>query len=169
MSNSSMPWIKLFTEFLDDTKIRRLTRSARLTFTQLLLIAGECDADGMLVNGDDALSLDDVAWRVREPIELITADINDLVVAGLVAADDGVLTITNFSKRQGRSQSDKREQWRARKQKQRDKANPKADDVPRDTLDTSHGTGNRTEKDVTLQRREEEKRCSSEEMKRREG
>jgi hypothetical protein len=115
-----MPWVKLFIDMLDDHKIGKLPRSTRLRFVELLLIAGECDADGGLINGDAPMNLEDIAWRLRDTAEAVGSDIAKLTAAGVLSDDSGVLCITNFSKRQGRSQSDKRAQWRERKARQKE-------------------------------------------------
>lgn len=117
--SSSMPWIKLYTELLDDTKIGKLPDIAKLRFVQLLLLAGECDADGYLLNGDAALTVEEIAWRLRVDAKILAEDIGLLQNAGMVACEEGAFVIRNFIKRQGRSQEEKREQWRDRQRKKR--------------------------------------------------
>ena len=113
MAISSMPWIKLYTEILDDPKIGRLDKADRWAFVSLCLLAGECDANGYLVNGDAAYSLADIAWRLREPEADIAASMKALGAAGLVTQnEDGVWLVTKFAQRQGRPQSEKRKAWR---------------------------------------------------------
>ncbi len=51
MSQSSMPWVKIYTEILDDPRVGNLTESAQLRYIQLIILAGECDAEGALVRG----------------------------------------------------------------------------------------------------------------------
>jgi hypothetical protein len=114
-----MPWVKLFIDLLDDHKVGKLPRSPRLRFIELLLIAGECDADGGLINGGTPMTVADIAWRLRDSVESVGADIAALIAAGLLNVDSDVLCIVNFSKRQGRSQAEKRAQWRERKVRQR--------------------------------------------------
>ena len=121
MASSGMPWIKLYNEFLDDPKVGRLTPGQQLIFIKLLLVAGECDAEGLLSNGDDPLTFDDIAWRLRFDTDLLAEHWQALESAGLVETqEDGSLLIIKFSERQGRPQSVKREQWRERQQRKRD-------------------------------------------------
>jgi len=122
--SSSMPWVKLYTELLDDTKIGKLPDIAKLRFIQLLLLAGECDADGYLLNGDAALTVDEIAWRLRVDAKILSEDIGLLQNAGMVACEEGAFVIRNFIKRQGRSQEEKREQWRDRQRKKRSSSQP---------------------------------------------
>ena len=115
MASSGMPWIKLYNEFLDDPKVGRLTPGQQLLFIKLLLVAGECDAEGLLSNGDNPLTFDDIAWRLRFDTDLLAEHWQALELAGLVETqEDGSLLIIKFAERQGRPQSEKREQWRLR-------------------------------------------------------
>lgn len=114
-----MPWIKVYTEFVDDAKFASCTDSAKLRFIQLMLIAGECDADGDLVAGGEWLKLDQLAWRLRVMHDQLETDVQTLIALGVIARTKQGLTIVNFDKRQGRPQSVKREQWRARQQRHR--------------------------------------------------
>ena len=101
---SSMPWIKLWTDFPDDPKIAKCSEGAQLLFAKLLCIAGQCDAEGYLVNGDDPLTRWDIAWRLRMELERTESLIDELIGFDLLATDGDYLLIPNFSKRQGRSQ-----------------------------------------------------------------
>lgn len=109
--SSSMPWVKLWNDFLDDPKIGMLPDSAQLFFVKLLALAGESDAEGYLVNGEAALSVRQIAWRFRMTEQDAQSCIDQLIEAGLAAWDEGYLLVVNFSKRQGRSQMSKREKW----------------------------------------------------------
>ena len=116
----SMPWIKLYPEMMDDPKLADLTPATKWYFVELCLMAGECDSEGYIVNGNSPLTAKQMAWRTRENAGEIAQAIEDLQGAGLVAADeDGFLFVVNFAKRQGRPQSEKRKAWRERKRRQR--------------------------------------------------
>lgn len=117
--NSAMPWIKVYTEFVDDAKFASCTDGVKLRFIQLMLIAGECDADGDLIAGGEWLKLDQIAWRLRVMCDQLDSDIQTLIALGVIAKKKQGLTVVNFDKRQGRPQSVKREQWRTQKQRQR--------------------------------------------------
>ena len=119
---SSMPWIKLWTDILDDPKMGRLTKPVKWRFVELCLLAGECDAEGYLVNGNEALEIRDICWRLRADASELVEDMEMLQSVGLLCQDDdGSWFVTNFSQRQGRPQHEKREQWRERKQRQRER------------------------------------------------
>ena len=155
MASSGMPWIKLYNEFLDDPKVGRLTPGQQLLFVKLLLVAGECDAEGLLSNGDDPLTFDDIAWRLRFDVDLLTEHWQALESAGLVETqDDGSLLIVKFAERQGRPQSEKREQWRQRQQRKRDGVTEE-ESVTRDTC-VSHAP--RVEESRGEERRNREER-----------
>lgn len=117
--SSSMPWIKLWTDFPDDPKVRRCSEGAQLLFIKLLAMAGQCDAEGYLVNGDNPLLSEDIAWRLRMEAERTEALIGELLEMRLLEDDEGYLLIPNFSKRQGRSQMQKRAKWVERQQRRR--------------------------------------------------
>lgn len=117
---ASMPWIKFYTDFLDDPKIGQLGDRQKLRFAQLLLLAGECDMDGLLVNGEVPLTAKDIAWRLRAAPSDIEVDISALASIGLVAMDGEAIVVVNFAKRQGRSQEERRAQWRESKRRARD-------------------------------------------------
>ncbi len=119
--SSSMPWVKLWLDFLDDPKIGMLPDSAQLFFVKLMALAGESDAEGYLVNGEAPLSEKQIAWRFRISEDAAHLAIEELEALGIVAWDEGYLLIVNFSKRQGRSQQQKREQWVERQQRSRSK------------------------------------------------
>ena len=140
MANSAMPWVKLYTDFLIDPKVVDLSRPAKLTFIELVLLAGICDCDGLLVDGEHALKDSYIARMLSISTDELAQQVDELAGVGLVVREDGALRVVNFSKRQGRSQSDKREQWRKRQAKARAKVSQDgADSVTRDAS-VSHAT-----------------------------
>jgi len=120
MSISSMPWVKLYTEILDDCKVGQLSDLLKWRFVSLICVAGECDSNGCLVSGTGAMSVQAIAWRLRITAEALEKDLAELSSAGLVILEDGIWTVTNFAKRQGRAQYEKREQWRESKSQDRE-------------------------------------------------
>ncbi|HSW63818.1 MAG TPA: phage replisome organizer N-terminal domain-containing protein, partial [Dissulfurispiraceae bacterium] len=118
-TNPSMPWVKAYVEMLDDVKLSRLTDAQCWRFMQLILLAGECDAEGALVTGDSPMTHEDIAWRLRKDIETVSQDMSFLVKIGLLDFDDGVYIVRKFADRQGPTQSEKREMWRKRQQDRR--------------------------------------------------
>ena len=126
MGLSGMPWVKLYIELIDDPRMGRLAKSERLLFMNLLMLAGECDAEGALVKGEMPLTVEDLSWRLRDPD--VEKDLGTLRGAGLVECHDGVLCVHNFANRQGRPQSERRAQWRERQQRRRSSGQPAKED-----------------------------------------
>lgn len=110
--NTPMPWIKLYTEMLDDAKIGRMTEVMRYRFIELILLAGECDRDGWLISGSTPMTIDDIAWRLRKEQAVVQETLDQLKEIGIAEFNDGAWLIVNFAARQGRPQREKREQWR---------------------------------------------------------
>jgi hypothetical protein len=122
MTAAGMPWIKMWTETLDDPKLGMIDPATKWRFVELCLMAGESDSEGYIVNGDEAMTVETIAWRLRANPAEIGAAMEVLQGAGLLAQDpDGFWFVVNFEKRQGRSQSEKRKLWRERKRRQREK------------------------------------------------
>ena len=161
MASSSMPYIKLYTEMLDDHKLGRLPISAKWHFVALLLLAGECDAEGYLVNGDDPMTLDDIAWRLRD--DSINGNLDLLISEGLLTEDDGIWLVCNFAKRQGRPQYEKRKAWRERKRRQREQEGK--DELPDENLEDVTGESRGTLENVTGTEKEKEKEESKRKSK----
>jgi len=128
--NQGMPWVKVWIDLLDDSKVGRLPDEIKWRFVQILLVAGESDAEGYLVNGDEPLSVADVAWRLRVAPDLLQVDFERLQEAGLIDLDDGTWLVVNFARRQGRPQSEKRAAWRRRKRRQREREQDSTPDLP---------------------------------------
>ena len=119
---SGMPWIKVFTEILDDVKMLRLSDPQKWRFVQLILLAGECDAEGFIVKGDIAMTVTDIAWRLRVDEVDLQKDLELLKSNHLMEFDqeESAWFVEKFSDRQGRSQAGKRKQWRERQRKHRE-------------------------------------------------
>jgi hypothetical protein len=121
--SSSMPWVKVYTDIIRDTKMRKLSERIRWRFIEMIVLAGECDTDGFLVDGDCIWTIDDIAWQLHADPAQLLADLNELIAAGMLCNEDGAYCVVNFTKRQGRSQKDKRAEWRARQAKKRSASN----------------------------------------------
>ena len=132
---SSMPWIKLHTRMLDDSRLGTLPDALKWRLLELNLLAGECDAEGYLVNGDEPLDMEAIAWRLRRNPSDLTADLEILAQRGFMAFEDETWLVVEFAETQGRPQHEKRTQWRERKRRQREReAQPdeKPDDAPQE-------------------------------------
>ncbi len=124
---AGMPWVKLYVDFLDDHKIGMLDPAVQIFFIKLLLIAGDCDAEGYLANGDTPIEPQHIAWRLRISQADVDSALACLAELDLIGYDDGIILVPAFQKRQGRSQSEKRELWRRRKVRQRGQERDKAE------------------------------------------
>lgn len=129
---SSMPWVKLYTEMLDDAKIGRLQDAVKWRFVSLVLLAGECDQDGALMYSEKPMSLDDIAWRMRITREQCETEIESLLMCGVIALDGDLYYLPKFGERQGRPQSEKRAMWRERQARLREHKETK-ESVTRDS------------------------------------
>ncbi len=127
---AGMPWVKLYTEILDDIKINRLTDDQKWRFIQLILMAAECDAEGALVTGDTPVTHEDVCFRLRCDAPKLKKDIEKLVAVGLVSIEDGIIVIANFTDRQGPTQEEKRKKWRERQRKRRERVTKESPVTP---------------------------------------
>jgi hypothetical protein len=120
MANSSMPWVKLYTDLLDDPKIDELPELTAYRFVKLIILAGDCDAEGALISGGTPFTTRYIARRLRLQEDDIAADMQMLCEVGLLRLENSTYIVVNFAKRQGRSQTDKRKEWRERQQRKRE-------------------------------------------------
>ena len=134
MTTAGMPWIKIYTDILDDAQFSALSLALKWRFVELCVVAGECDAEGYFANGQAMMSTEDIAWRLRCIPGELDADLEILRNKGYLSQDpDEHLFVTNFAKRQGRPQYKKRRRWRERKRRQRE---AETDDQAGDTPET---------------------------------
>jgi hypothetical protein len=164
--SSEMPWVKWWTESLDDPKFGALSDRCKWRFVEACLIAGECDQNGYLVLGEKPMTLADIAWRIRKSVEEIAPDYDTLINTGVIElCDDGAYFIPNFRKRQGRPQFEKREMWLERQNRHRENlSRVTKQDVTRDTSVT-HASRGRGEKEEEKEKEEEEEAPPSPSMK----
>jgi hypothetical protein len=119
MVTSSMPWVKIYNEIIDDAKVGGLTDSCKWRFIQLIVLAGEFDQEGIIPLSDIQLS-----WRLRIDKDILAKDTQAMLEMELIEVGEMGFLIKNFSKRQGRPQSVKREQWRKAQESHRKGVEP---------------------------------------------
>lgn len=119
MSATQMPWIKLYTELLDDPKVSELKLSEQMVFVKLLLFAGECDCEGLIGDAEGGYSMSKIAWRLRIPAADLRHAVAKLLSLGLVEEREGGLLVPAFTARQGRPQAERQQMWRERQQRKR--------------------------------------------------
>lgn len=117
----TLPWIKLYTEIIDDPKLCRLSEAHKWRFVQLLALAGECDAQGYLCSSSAPLDPIEIAWRLRLDPTLLLSDLQALAQAHLIVRDEAVNAwyIPSFARRQSRPDEGARLYWREQKRRQR--------------------------------------------------
>lgn len=95
------PWVKLYTEIIDDPKIGKLSLADRGVWMMLLALAGQLDDYDDNGKQTGRLStLEDVAWHIRCPIEDLASSIEHFKAARMIHEDGGVLVLTHFAERQ---------------------------------------------------------------------
>ena len=146
-----MPWVKVWTDFIHDDKLAEVSRSARLRFVELLCLAGECDADGAIVNGEEALTTTRIAFRLHDSLSAVRADVDALIGLGVIEMDGDTIRIRNWEKRQGENWGQIKAKWRERQSRRRN--------VTRDMSNASHVShANVTPREGEGEKKEKEKR-----------
>lgn len=91
-------WLRLYTEMMDDPKVGQLTDPEFRTWVGLLCLAGKADA-----SGDTRHTIEQARWSLRRDIG---PDLPHLLSLNLIVASPSkTIRITNWSKRQYRSDS----------------------------------------------------------------
>lgn len=140
MLESSMPWVKMYIEMLDDAKLGRLSNSVRWRFVSLILLAGECDAEGYLAQGSEPMTIEEIAWRLRCDVRVLTTELMRLESLTLVENTDCGWKVRKFSERQGRKQSVKRAEWRDRQTRHRHKDLSETEETPGNNVPVTRDT-----------------------------
>ena len=127
-------WFKLYHEILDDPKMGQLPDRLYRRCIELFALAGDYDQGGLLPD------IEDIAWRLRLPVEELQKDIADLQSPKLkiITQNDDGLIVTNFSKRQEPiSGADRVKSFREQKRKEQYYGNePSNEDVTHRYTDT---------------------------------
>ena len=69
------------------------------------MVAGECDAEGALVQGTEPLTVEELSWRPRDAD--VERDLSAPRAAGMVECHDGVFSIPNIEERHGQPLSER--------------------------------------------------------------
>ncbi len=142
---ASKYWIKLYHEILDDPKMGRLDDRYFRRTIELFLLAGELEKDGRLPD------VEDMAWRLRIPLDEMQDDLDALQEIGIVSQVDGSWVVTKFSERQSAAPGNERtKRYRDEKHKQEYYCNEKCDEtVTNRHTDTDTDTDTDTELTTT--------------------
>lgn len=127
---SSKYWIKLYVEILDDPKMGRLSRSLRYRVIETLSLAGDYNQKGLLP------PLEDMAWRLRENIEILESDLIELAKSRILDQRNGQWYVVNFEKRQAPSSNTKRVQEYRKRKRNADETKSYASNAPESEADT---------------------------------
>jgi hypothetical protein len=87
-------WIKLYIEMLDNSRVGMLPDWVFRRFIQFLLVAGECDHEGLLE------PVPQLAWRLRSSQDDMLNALRTLRETGMVAETPDGWKVVNFAKRQ---------------------------------------------------------------------
>lgn len=119
-----MPWVKLHTELLRDPRLYRLPESAQLHFFKLLMVAGQCDADGALQMAGVWLTCSEIAWHMNADPAATCSSLDALAASGLLERSGDGWAVAGWLERQRTRQEDQRAQWRERQARARTKPAP---------------------------------------------
>ena len=136
-------WFKLYHEILDDPKMGQISDRLYRRCIELFALAGDYDQDGLLPE------IEDIAWRLRLPVDELIKDIADLQALNIITSNDDGLVVTNFSKRQEPIPGAERvKSFRERKRKEQYYGNePGNDDVTYRYTDTDIDIDTEVEED----------------------
>jgi hypothetical protein len=94
-----MKWFRLYTDILDDTKLRGLEEGDKWRFICLLATASEHDKEGLIPE-----SIQNVSWRIRCRQDHLEKTIEKLIQLNILKQNEnGFIEFTNWRKRQFRS------------------------------------------------------------------
>lgn len=94
---AAKPWLKLYTEILEDPKMGRLSDRLFRRVIEIFLLARKNSEDGTLP------SLSDMAWSFRIPEDVLLTDLEYLALPGIeivYEGEDCLWHVTNFEERQ---------------------------------------------------------------------
>ncbi len=110
----TMPWLRLYTELIDDPKLRDLTGDQFRDWIYLLCLARKSPNPGTI-----EMSIDDTAWRLRRPPEALRESLKLFAERGMVEMVEDGIVVLHFVERQHDKPSDMPEATRDRKRRSR--------------------------------------------------
>lgn len=100
----ALPWLKMWIESLDDTKLTKLPLAERGAWWGLMALAGKLGAGGRLVSSGQGLDMDEIADALHikspEDRQALESMIAKLEKRGSLKWNENVLVIVNWEKRQ---------------------------------------------------------------------
>lgn len=166
--SSKTPWLKLHSDILFDRKIRRVVkdtgeRKATVIgfWSSLLVMANDSPVRGALYESEGVpLDAEGIAFDMDDEIKPVEAMLKAFSARGMISTTNNVIHITNWGKRQSKTDAQRKAEQRAR-----DKKKPKAGDSPDASQDVtdSHGQSHGVTDCLALDKeREEEIRIDKE-------
>ena len=90
-----MQWFRVYNEILDDPKVAKMDGETFRCFIYLLAISSEKETNGII-----NMSISDISWRIRVPINTLEAAIAYFLDNNILTKENGLFVITNWKKRQ---------------------------------------------------------------------
>lgn len=109
-----LSWFRVYTEILDDMKLRSLTGDQKWDWVCLLALARESSEPGVVCG-----TAEDAAWRLRRPLDEFEESLRLFEERGMVEVRPGRIIVTHFLARQYDKQSDRPDATRDRKRRSR--------------------------------------------------
>ena len=118
----AMPYMKLYTTYLDDIDFIELERAARSLYWDLYLLAWNADAGGDLLNRETGkpLTIRHIALRLRDEAATLEKDLAALSGAGFISRHGDTWRISRYQDEQD-NQEAMRNSWSGRQAKHRKK------------------------------------------------
>ena len=112
------PWIKLYTEALNDPEMMLLTDGAYRRFIELLLFAGEVDDNGRVG------PISHICVKCNVSAKIADEQLDELQAAGMIHLNDNIYYVSNWHKRQPKSTTNDRVKAHRERKKDTKKETP---------------------------------------------
>jgi hypothetical protein len=109
-----LPWLRLYTEIVDDPKIRDFTGDQFRDWIYVLCLARESSELGFINQ-----TVKDMAWRLRRPMKKLQTNLELFADRGMIELTAEGVKVLHFAERQYDKPSDMPEATRDRKKKSR--------------------------------------------------
>lgn len=116
-----MKWFRLYTEIVDDRKLRRLSPSQRWLWVAMMCVARKSPVPGVLLLSENVpVNIDDLSDIAAISKEEVLAGIEAFKHQGMLDETDGVYQLINWDKRQFTSDNSTERVKRLRERKRND-------------------------------------------------
>jgi len=95
------PWFRFYVEAIHDRKLRRRSPSDRWLWIVLLAVARESSAPGVLLIGNKAAAIEDLADLAALKVREVKAGMDYFIAEGMVITDGSRLVVTDFEQYMG--------------------------------------------------------------------